>query len=422
LAGRADAVGARALAGCAWCAFELGDDPATLAAIAAAKAHPAVQGELAGLLELESAVAHRRADWALAIAAASAFLQQFPQHEKATALRFSLGTAQLRSGDAAAARTTLQEVLAAGGGARPDRVAYELGWAARQAGDEPAALAAFRRASESPEVELAGEAKLHLGLAALEQKDLTAATAWLSAVQGSQRGRALYRLGFACFEAAGDEVARLQQAREHFAAVVGIDGEALVGEARYMLGECSRRLGDHAGAIAALQPLLQLAPPHPRAERARLVLGECALAIGDDATVVATLQPLLQASLERADAARVQLWLGRARARRGEHEAAEAALAKATELSDGALAAEAQFRLGEGREARGDLRGACDAYVKLPILYADPTWVPAGLLQAGLCYERLQQPDKAQRFFRELVEKHPNHPAAATARQHLRAN
>ena len=82
---------------------------------------------------------------------------------------------------------------------------------------------------------------------------------------------------------------------------------------------------------------------------------------------------------------------------------------------EGELAAEAQFRLGENRALRGDLRGAADAFVKLPILYAHPTWVRKGLLQAGRTYEQLGQPDKAQRFFRELQEKHAGSDEAKQA-------
>ena len=42
-----------------------------------------------------------------------------------------------------------------------------------------------------------------------------------------------------------------------------------------------------------------------------------------------------------------------------------------------------------------------------------------GLLQAGLVYEKLKQPEKAERFFRELVDKHTPSDEATTAKQHL---
>ena len=420
---RSDAAGARSLAGRAWCAFELGDDAACKTRIAAAKAHPEALQERPQLLELESALHHRAQDWPSAIATATEFLATFAAHEKAAGMSYSLGVAQSRAGDHGAARTTLSQLLSAGGGARKDRTAYELAWAARKAGDEPAALAAFALSAASSDVEIAGESKLHLGMAALDKRDLAAARSVLDAVQGSYRGRALYRLAFAEFEAAGAAKEQLAAARDRFVAVAAIEGEALASEARYMTAQCCHRLGDDRGAVAACQQLLQADKKHERAAAARLLLGECALSVGDHALVVEALEPFIRAKdRDRADLARAHLWLGRARLQRNDYVAAEAALIKVTELSDGPLAAEAQFRIGEGRMQQNDLRGAADAFVKLPILYADPNWVRAGLLQAGLCYERLDQGDKAQRFFRELLEKHEGSSEAKSAREHVRNN
>lgn len=424
LAGRTDAVGARALAGRAWCAFELGDDAACAQALADAKSHPAAAGELAALLELESALQHRRQEWPAAIGTAQAFLARFPQHGKVPSMRHALGIAQARSGDQKAARATFEALLNGGGHERPDRVAYELAWACRRGGDEPAALAAFEQvAQKSADEELAGEARLQLGVAALDQKDLAGARKWLGGVQGSHRARASYRLAFAEFEAAGTDKQQLASARDGFVAVIALPDAELAGEARYLAAECCHRLGDERGASDHLRALLDKEPQHARADRARLLLGECALLLKEPDTAVPALEQFLRAkNADRADVARANLWLGRARMQRREHDAAEACLTKVTELSDGALAAEAQFRLGENRELRGDLRGAADAFVKLPILYAQPAWVRAGLLQAGLVYERLQQPDKAQRFFRELVEQHAGSAEAKTANDHLRPN
>ncbi|MCA8966633.1 MAG: tetratricopeptide repeat protein, partial [Planctomycetes bacterium] len=99
---------------------------------------------------------------------------------------------------------------------------------------------------------------------------------------------------------------------------------------------------------------------------------------------------------------------------------AEQALGAAIDLDDGPVAAEAQFRIGEARHAHGDRAGAIDAFVKLPILYAQAEWVRRGLLQAGLTYLELGQRDKAARVLEELVAKYPNSEEAAAAQKHLR--
>ncbi len=418
-----DATGARALAGRAWCAFELGDDDACSKALAAAKAHGAAVAELPGLLELESALHHRREDWPAAIATAKGFLRQFAAHGKAPAMRYALGIAEARSGDAKSASATLGALVKDGGYERPDRLQYELALACRKVGDEAGALAAFQQSADSADVEIAGDSRHQLGLHALAQKDLVAARRWLGSVEGTARPHAWYRLAFAEFEAAGSDRQQLAAARERFVQVAAAGSGELVGEARYFVAECCVRLDDDTGAIAATRELVKAEPAHPRAAAARLLLGECALRQRQPDVVVEALEPFLRGEGQaRADLARANLWLGRARVLRKEYDQAEACLLRTTELSDGPLGAEAQFRLGESREARGELRGAADAYVQLPILYAHAEWVRRGLLHAGLVYERLQQPDKAQRFFRELVDQHAGSAEAKTAGERLRPN
>lgn len=429
-----DAVGARALAGRAWCAFELGNDESCGQILARAKRHPAVAEELAGLLELESALYHRMKAWPKAVAAARQFLQQFGKHEKAPMLRYALGVALARSGDQKGARSELAKLAKDGGYAEPDRVLYELAWAARRDGDEAAALQNFRKVgNSSKDVELAGESCLFVGTALLQQKPakIDEASKWLLKVDGGHRKQALYRLGFAQFEAS-DKVEDDQQkkrllgkARDHFTAIAAIDGEELLGEALYLGGECCRRLGDHQGAIQRGTRLLREMPRHERAPRARLLCGECSLLAGKANDAIAPLEQFLREhdaskdAVARADAARASLWLGKARLARRQYPAAEQCFVKVTELSEGALAAEAQFRLGESRAQRNDLNGAADAFVKLPILYGDAQWVRRGLLQAGMTYQRLKQPEKAKRFFTELVDKHKGTDEAKSAASQL---
>ena len=71
------------------------------------------------------------------------------------------------------------------------------------------------------------------------------------------------------------------------------------------------------------------------------------------------------------------------------------------------------------RQARGDLQGAADAFVKLPILYGHDTWVQRGLGAVGDCYVGLKQPKKAQRFYQELVTRYPSAELARDARRKL---
>jgi TolA-binding protein len=374
------------------------------------------------MLELQVAVHQRAERWAEAAAVASRFLAELGEHERAPHVRFALGLAQARGGDDAQARATLEKLTASGGFERMDRAHYELAWACRRLGDEPAALAAFARVADgSQDVDLAGEARLHLGMALLGE-DVARARDLLGKVAGKHRPRALYRIGFSWFEKAEHE-----RALESFDAMLAMaaGGEltdaTLIGEARFFAGECRLARGELAPAAEHYRALLAASAEHERAPAARLHLGRCALELGRHDEAIEVLGVWLAAAEQApaAERAGAHLWLGRARLAAGQHEHAERELATATRLSDGEIAAQAQFCIGEARRARQDLEGAVDAYVKLSVLYAHEQWVQRGLLEAARCYEKLEQVDKAERFFAELVERFPDAPATKEAREAL---
>ncbi len=418
---RSDRLGARACEGYAWCAFELGDEKVCLEAIRKGKSHAEAGDEVAGLIELEVTVHHRAERWAEAERAALTFLKRFGKHARIPEIGYSLGVAQSRAGKLTEARTTLQTVIGTGKSERPDRCFYELAWVCRKLKDEPAALACFAKVVElSKDAELSGEAKLHLGEAAMAANKHKEARDHFVGITGSFRARGLYRCGFA--EIALKKPAQAIAAFEKICAMG--PGETLHFEARFMAAEQQMETGQHGRAFAHLQALLKGAPDHERAQRARLYTGECAVREKQAAVAVAYLTEFLRqhssasdgsAKDRKVEGARAQLWLGRARSDRGEHQKAEDCFVAVTSLSDGELAAEAQFRIGSVREAKGDRNGAVDAYVKLSILYAHEPWVPRALLQAGRCYQKLNEPSKAKKFFGELKKRFPNSNEAKQA-------
>lgn len=432
LAARDDASGARALEGMAWCAFELADDTACLRDLQRALQHPAAAADGAGLLELQFAVHQRAERWSEAAAAATRFLSKFAAHARTPNLRFGLGLAQARAGQHAAAHQTLAALAASGGYERMDRVHYELAWACRRDGDEAAAVAAFEQvARESKDVDLAGEARLHVGVAALAKTgagagEREAARALLGQVRGKHRGRALYRVGFSWLDEkqpkrampAFVEMIALADAGE-------LGDEELIVEARFLAGECAFELEDFAVAATHYRALLAADNEHARVPAAQLHLGRCAVALSQPQEAINVLEAFLARGDKESgpDRARANLWSGQARLQVHQHEAAEAALQSVTRLSDGELGAEAQFWIGEVRKDKGDLDGAVDAYVKLSILYGQEAWVQRGLFEAAHCYEKLEQPQKAKKFFGELVERFPDAELtkeARTALQRLR--
>ena len=413
-----DPVAARALEGVAWCAFELGDDPGALASTDRALAHKELGARRPDVLQLRCAIQQRMQRWADAAATAIEFVRDHGADPRAADMGYALGVAQARGGDDAAARATLAALLQAGGGSRPDRVAYELAWACRRSGDEPGALAAFGQVvAHSSDPELAGEARLHVGEAALARGERDGARTVLTEVRGEHRARALYKLAFDLLGQGEPAAARVL--------LTQIADEQLRGEfaddARFLLGEACYQAGDHAASTAAAEAALRALPAHTRAGLARQHGAESAVLTGRTDLAVGWLEELLRQDVgddaeTRVRQARAQLWLGRAQAERKARPAASRALQAVTALTDTELAAEAQFRLGSVRRAQGDLDGAVDAFVKLSILYGHADWVARGLFEAAACYQELGQAAKAARFLAELEQRFPESPWAIKAK------
>jgi TolA-binding protein len=414
-----DRVAARALEGLAWCAFELGDQQACLQRIAQALAHPQVADRKPGLIELECAARQRLEQWTEAEEAAQRFLNECKGHPRTPAMRYALGVAQARAGRLAAARATLAALSSEDAGDRPDRVYYELAWACRKLGDEPAALAAFGEVkARTQDAELLGEADLHLGEAKLAAGDAAAGRALLAGVGGKYRGRALYRLAFHQLDAKEHAAAR-----ETFGRIVAEEQSGMFrDDALFLTAECAYLGGDFAAAAPDFARALEALPRHERAPRALVHGGEAMVRVDQPDQAIAWLERYVQEAKEPADgeargeAARAHLWLGRALCARGRREAGIDHFVRATELSEGEIAAEAQFRVGEARRALGDHNGAVDAFMKLSILYSQGEWVRRGLLETGRCYLELEQPAKAKRFFDELGERFPDSAEANEAK------
>ncbi len=409
--------GARAIEGLAWCAFELDDDGGCRREVARGLAHPAVGDLAASLLELLTTLHVKKERWAEAEASATDFLGRFAKHARAADVSYALAVAQARSGKDEAARSRLARLAAANATARPDRVWYELAWCCQRLNDKPAAIDAFRHVVESSkDDDLAGEARTQIGEALLAEKKGDAAREMFAGVKGKHQARALYRAGFSLL----DEN-RLADAATAFEALVALGEGELFHEGLFLVGETRTRLGQWEAAAPPLRRMVKESPDHARAQGGRLSLATCEMALRRPSEAVAAAEQFIARDdgKDRAASARANLLVGRGRIELKDYAAAEAALTKVTQLSDGELAAEAQFRLGESRRDRGELDGSVDAFLKLSILYTHPQWVSQGLLLAGRCFEDRDQKDKARKLYAELLQRFPESESAKEARNRL---
>ena len=430
LALRADPgrLGAKALQGLAWCAFELGDDQSCDKRIAAALAHPKIADGEPVMLELLSSLHHRMKDWKGAEAAAKRFLASFAEHPRADNLRYALGVALARDQRLQEARQVLEPMVRSGGSKlkleRPDRLYYELAWLRRRSNDEVGALRAFAEVARiSKDPALLSEARLHLGLAMLESlgtndknADDAKAAELLEAVKGRYRAQALYRLAFSRFERESYDAAA--PLFEKIIALGPERGASLYDEALFFAGETAYRQHRRERARKAYRALLARAPDSARAQTARLHLGHVELEDGRANDALGPLKAWIRRGKDelQGDRAQAELWLGRAQHARKDWKAALVCYQRATQLSEGPLAAEAQYRIGETQYAAGDKAAAIDAWLKLSILYSQDIWVQKGLLSAARGYKALGQKKKARKFLRELIERYKDSAAAGEAR------
>jgi TolA-binding protein len=122
---------------------------------------------------------------------------------------------------------------------------------------------------------------------------------------------------------------------------------------------------------------------------------------------------------ERAE---VNVLLGKCLYRQGKLTQARDYLAEGLALAAGRKAEigeEAQLLLAESYFLQGDFRAALREYLRLEILFPKSVWIPAAILQAAKCYERLGRRDEAIRQCRRLVETWPRDPKASEARDLL---
>jgi tol-pal system protein YbgF len=83
---------------------------------------------------------------------------------------------------------------------------------------------------------------------------------------------------------------------------------------------------------------------------------------------------------------------------------------------DHRLASNAQYWIGEAYYAQRDYRQAITEFRKVLEPDRPGGKVPDALVKLGLCYARLRQPERARRYWRQVLREHPRAEAARTAR------
>jgi TolA-binding protein len=225
----------------------------------------------------------------------------------------------------------------------------------------------------------------------------------------------LYRLGSAYFNVGEWEksAATLETLLREFAKSELCDSAAFqAGEARLKLNTPGAAVGLFDTACRTRDPLLR--------EQALLRLGETRAATGRWRESAAAYDEFLRAFPKSQWLRRGRLGSGRAYQELKDYDRAISQYREAVSLeAKDALAAEAQFRIGECHAAKGRHNEAVRELIRVGVSYGHPEWTARSLLAIGRALEAGKDMKAAVTQYRELIEKHPDHEAAAAARKRL---
>ena len=151
----------------------------------------------------------------------------------------------------------------------------------------------------------------------------------------------------------------------------------------------------------------------PRAARAHLILVRALQAQGQPDRALAAMDGFLRQFPRDAATPALELSRGQLLAGAQRWDGAQQAFEAARRADDPAVAAEAEFRLGEALRARGDYEAAIGAYLSATYAYGEqPVWAAQGLQGAAQAYVARQMPREAAIVLRKLAARPGVDPGA----------
>lgn len=357
-----------------------------------------------------------------------------PEPNCAAAARVQRAVALARLAESEAALREIVELRRGGGLARVAAeqraaLAYEEAWCLRKLGNDAEAMKAYERLlKDDPDGPRSAAAGLELAELEAAAGQCDAATQRLdslvarrkppSSVPADLLPRVIYRLA-ACdlarerFEAAAERLERwLTEYPDH----------ALSCSAGLLCGEANSKLGRFKRAAE------QLARVCERCTGDASVLAPALLRLGQ---ACAELQQWPRSQKAFADYlklvpdgdqwAAARFGLGWALENQGRHADAIAAYQLVVERGGGAVAARAQFQIGECLFAQNKLDTALRELLKVEALYASPEWSAAALYEAGRVLEKMDRRSQAREQYAAVREKHSTTRWAELAEQRLKA-
>jgi tetratricopeptide (TPR) repeat protein len=177
------------------------------------------------------------------------------------------------------------------------------------------------------------------------------------------------------------------------------------------LAETALAARDPGEAQRGAEGFLRDASADPRAPRAYAILARAQEEQGQKDGALQTLDAFLARFPQDPAAPAFQLSRGQLLLDGRRADEAARALEAAREAADPAVAAAAQFWLGEALRTRGDMEAATSAYLTATYVYPDSSWAARGLQGAALAYVSRQMPREAGIVLRKLAARPGTDPA-----------
>ena len=182
-------------------------------------------------------------------------------------------------------------------------------------------------------------------------------------------------------------------------------------------GDLAMEGGDHAGAIPLLRRAERLAPG-----TGAVLLAKALREGGRRREALVVIEKHLEtAKPEGLELRRAKLELALTKRAFGSDDEAAAGLREVAEGGDDALAARAQYELGEIHFKAKRYREADRAFYQLVLLYPFREWQAKGRFRLGETNELLQDYARARAFYAELVRENPKSALVPQARERLGA-
>jgi len=351
------------------------------------------------------------------------FAEKHPDDKRATEAMFRSGRAALQGEKLEKAIATYEQIASSTRTAKVrEEALYCLALAYLEAERTEEAIETFSGVlKDFPDTDRADEIYYTLGRTCLLRGDYGQAVANLENVgkkdaASSYRGSALADLGYAYLQ-----LERHDDAVRTLVEVVRSHPEiALTGQTYLWLGERLFRTGEFDAAAQVLESFLANGKPTTQqAELAGLRLAQCYLNAGRIDAAKKGFGALLKDFPDGYYTADAEYGVGLCLSREKEYDEALSHLSRVLELDEGRTAAKAHIEIGDIYWAKNDFEAASKAYLRVALLYHDLELTPLSLFKAARCFEKMNRPSEATKFYNELIEKYPDSSHAAEARKKI---